>query len=76
MMLNGRLTHEASRVGKLEPIYALVAGPKADPAKAVRFAYREILTREPSARSSPTGANRGRGRDARSTAWPTCAGCS
>ena len=27
MMLNGRLTHEASRVGPLEPIYAKLTGP-------------------------------------------------
>ena len=47
MMLNGRLTHEASRVGELEPIYPLVAGKKADLNQAVRLAYREILTREP-----------------------------
>ena len=55
MMLNGRLTHEASRVGKLEPIYRLVSGPKADSGKAVRFAYREILTREPSAEELSEG---------------------
>lgn len=48
MMLNGRLTHEASRVGPLEPMYALVTGPKADLNEAVKLAYREILTREPS----------------------------
>jgi hypothetical protein len=39
MMLNGRLTHEASRVGPFEPVYKLLA---------VKLAYREILTREPS----------------------------
>lgn len=49
MMLNGRLTHEASRVGALEPIYELLAGEKADQTKAVQRAYREILTRQPSA---------------------------
>lgn len=49
MMLNGKLTHEAARVGDFEPIYALVVGPKADVAKAIQLAYREILTREPTA---------------------------
>jgi len=48
MMLNGRLSHEASRVGQLEPIYPLLAGKKADLDKAVQFAYRELLTRDPS----------------------------
>ena len=48
MMLNGKVTHEASRVGKLEPIYPLLVGKKADLVAAVKMAYREILTREPS----------------------------
>lgn len=48
MMLNGRLTHEASRVGSLEPIHAKLVGPKANLEDAVALAYREILTREPS----------------------------
>jgi len=48
-MLNGKATHEASRVGSLEPIHKLLVGaqPKLD--SAVRLAYREILTREPTA---------------------------
>lgn len=49
MMLNGRLTHEAARVGSLEPIHALLIGPKKNFEAAVRLAYREILTREPDA---------------------------
>jgi hypothetical protein len=49
MMLNGRLTNEAARVGDFEPIFELIVGKKADVNEAVRFAYREILTREPSA---------------------------
>ncbi len=49
MMLNGRLTHEASRVGSLEPIHSKLSGPKANLDEAVGLAYREILTREPSA---------------------------
>ena len=48
MMLNGKLTNEAARLGALEPIYPLVAGPKKDLDKAIRLAYREALTREPS----------------------------
>ena len=49
MMLNGKLTHEAARVGDFEPMYALIVGPKADVTKAIQLAYREILTREPTA---------------------------
>ena len=49
MMLNGRLTHEASRVGDLEPIHKYLAGKQPRLDQAVKFAYREILTREPSA---------------------------
>ena len=49
MMLNGRLTHEASRVGPSEPIFKLLAGKNADLTEAIKLAYREILTREPSA---------------------------
>ena len=48
MMLNGRLTHEASRVGDLEPIHKYLAGKQPRLDQAVKFAYREILTREPS----------------------------
>jgi len=48
MMLNGRLTNEAARVGALEPMYKLLT-PKPDLEKAIRLAYHEILTREPSA---------------------------
>jgi hypothetical protein len=49
MMLNGKLTHEAARVGDFEPIYPLIVGPKTDLTKAIQLAYREILTREPTA---------------------------
>lgn len=44
MMLNGRMTHEASRVGPMEPIYSVL---KKDPEKAITHAYQEILTRNP-----------------------------
>lgn len=47
MMLNGKVTHEASRVGKLEPMYKLLAGKTVDIDGAVKLAYREIFTREP-----------------------------
>ncbi len=49
LMLNGKATHEASRVGPLEPIHKLIADPKARPDQAVEFAYLEILTRRPNA---------------------------
>ncbi|WP_197442979.1 DUF1553 domain-containing protein [Lignipirellula cremea] len=49
MMLNGRLSHEASRVGPMEPIYPLLVGKKANLTNAIRMAYYEILTREPTA---------------------------
>ena len=44
MMLNGRLAHEASRVGSLEPLHALIAQGKFE--QAVELAYLEILTRK------------------------------
>ena len=44
MMLNGRMTHEASRVGTLEPIHKLL---KKDQNLAIDWAYQEILTRLP-----------------------------
>ena len=47
MMLNGKLTHEAARVGDFEPIYPLLVGEKADVPAAIRLAYQEILTRVP-----------------------------
>ncbi len=48
MMLNGKATHEASRVGSLEPLFALLSSedsPKVD--EAIRTAYLEALTRQP-----------------------------
>ena len=44
MMINGKATHEAARVGPLEPIHKKLGDPEA----AVTHAYLEILTREPS----------------------------
>jgi hypothetical protein len=44
LMLNGRMTHEASRVGSLEPIHQLL---KKDQDLAIDWAYQEILTRRP-----------------------------
>jgi hypothetical protein len=49
MLLNGKLSNEAARVGPLEPIYSLVVGDKADLNAAIKLAYREALTREPTA---------------------------
>jgi hypothetical protein len=49
MMLNGKLTNEAARVGPLEPVYSLIVGPKADIDAAIKLVYREALTREPTA---------------------------
>jgi len=46
MMLNGRITHEASRVGPMEPISKIL---KKDQDLAIDWAYQEILTRLPSA---------------------------
>ena len=46
LIMNGRLIHEASRVGELEPAYPLLAGKQKDYAKAVKLAYRDLLTRE------------------------------
>jgi hypothetical protein len=47
MMLNGRITHEAARVGDLEPMNELLTGKKQNLDEAVKFAYLEILTRKP-----------------------------
>jgi hypothetical protein len=44
LMLNGRLTHEASRVGPLEPLHRILGK---DQDAAIDWAYHEILTRPP-----------------------------
>ena len=49
MMLNGRLTHEASRVGTLEPVSKYLIGGKPQIEKAIELAYHEILARNPTA---------------------------
>ncbi|MFM8469547.1 MAG: DUF1549 domain-containing protein [Limisphaerales bacterium] len=49
MMLNGKATHEASRVGPFEPVFPLISGANANPAKAVELVYLEIFTRRPTA---------------------------
>ena len=48
LMLNGQLTHQAARVGPLEPVYPMLTGSDADIDKAVQYTYVEILTRKPS----------------------------
>lgn len=55
MLLNGRLTHEAARVGELEAAHDLLTGPKPNPKKAVELAYLEILTRTPTAAETEEG---------------------
>ena len=49
MMLNGKLTNEAARVGALEPLHKLLVGEKANLDAAIALVYREALTREPTA---------------------------
>lgn len=49
MMLNGRMTNEASRVGALEPLYSQLTGSKVDLDQAIGTAYLEIMTRVPTA---------------------------
>ena len=49
MMLNGKITHEASRVGTLEPMRRHLGGDKQDIVAAIKLAYMEILTRQPDA---------------------------
>ncbi|MEK6238257.1 MAG: DUF1553 domain-containing protein, partial [Planctomycetales bacterium] len=56
MMLNGRLTNEASRVGPLEPMHALLAGPTLEVNQAIKLAYIEILTRPPTAKEIADGS--------------------
>ena len=46
MMLNGRMTHEASRVGPFEPMHELLVGEKSNLNEAIALAYLEILTRK------------------------------
>lgn len=45
MMMNGRITHEASRVGPREPLHRLMEQKLYE--RAIRWAYQEILTRLP-----------------------------
>lgn len=49
MMLNGKLTNEAARVGPLEPVYNLITGKTPDVDGAIKLVYREAMTREPTA---------------------------
>ena len=46
-MLNGKVTHEASRVGPLEPIHKLLSNPETKAEQLIEFAYLETLTRRP-----------------------------
>ncbi len=47
MLLNGRVSNEAARVGPYEPMYKMLNHGKPDVPKAIDLAYREILTRKP-----------------------------
>ena len=47
MMLNGKLTHEAARVGPYESVYALLKGTRQDLPQAIRETYLSLFTREP-----------------------------
>ena len=47
MMLNGKLTHEAARVGPYESVYALLKGTGQDLPQAIRETYLSLFTREP-----------------------------
>ncbi len=49
MMLNGRLSHEAARVGDMEPMYKILTGKAPDIEAGIRLAYLEIMTRRPTA---------------------------
>ena len=49
LMLNGQLTHQAARVGPLEPVYRMLTGSDKDLDSAVQYTYVEILTRKPTA---------------------------
>ena len=49
LMLNGQLTHQAARVGPLEPVYPMLTGSQRNLEGAIQYSYVEILTRQPSA---------------------------
>ena len=48
MMLNGKLTHEAARVGPNESIHGLLTGSDRNLSEALRQTYLSLFTREPS----------------------------
>jgi len=47
MMLNGKMTHEAARVGEFEKMHEYLTGKGANVDKAIKYAYLETLTRLP-----------------------------
>jgi hypothetical protein len=56
ILMNGQLTNEAARVGDLEPVGRMLArGGAAGMGAAVRVAYIELLTREPSEAETSAG---------------------
>lgn len=48
MMINGKVTNEAARVGSLEPLHTMLTAEKPDLERAVELVYYECLTRAPS----------------------------
>jgi len=55
MMLNGKLTHEAARVGPNESIHGLLEGSDRNLPDAVRQTYLSLFTREPSKQETKEG---------------------
>ena len=47
MMLNGKMTHEAARVGQFEKIWDMLDPAKPQVDKAIKYVYLETLTRMP-----------------------------
>jgi len=47
MLLNGRVSNEAARVGPFEPMHRLLGRERPNIPKAINLAYMEILTRKP-----------------------------
>ena len=55
MMLNGKLTHEAARVGTVERLHSLLVGEEKDFHSAIRRVYVGLFTREPTKEESKEG---------------------
>ena len=55
MMLNGKITHEAARVGSFERLHSLLVGKKKDFPAAIRRVYLGLFTREPTKEETKEG---------------------